>query len=138
MSGAMRRLGGICLALSLLLWLPSLPLHCAGRAALVGGFSLLNGVLLGTLLAVITRTRRPLLIYACLGGVLLSFWPLFVSWPPAEQSEIYLPHGAPEILLNYFDILRGVLFLLGVPFPFATLGHHAPDPLPPAPTETDE
>jgi hypothetical protein len=53
-----RRLGRACSALALAFWALALPLGCAGRAAVVGGFALLDGALCGTLLAGITRTRR--------------------------------------------------------------------------------
>jgi hypothetical protein len=125
-----RRLGWLCGGLALALWMLSLPLGCAGRAALVGGSALLFGAALGTLLALVTRARQPLLIYAALLACLVPLGLLASGWPPASPYEIRLWKGAPDLLTGYFDILRLTLFLLGFPYPFARFGHHAPDSLP--------
>ena len=76
-----------------------------------------------------TRTRRPLGIYACLAAAVLTFWPLLHSWPPADAWDVHPWPGAPPLVSTYFEALRGCLFLLGIPYPFARLGQHGPDPL---------
>jgi hypothetical protein len=130
-----RRISAVCLLLSLALWCLSLPLHCAGRAALVGGFALLDGGLLGLCLALVTRVRQPLLIYLFLGLAALTFWPMWESWPLyqgwliGDPGRIVAWPGAPELVYSYFDLLRSALFLLGLPAPFARYGQHRPDPL---------
>jgi len=126
------KIGLICVMLSLLCWTASVPLHCVEIAALVGGFSYLNGTFFGIMLALVTRSRRPVLIYLWLGLAALSFYPLFIAWPPADELSIEAWRGAPPIVYNYFDALRPLLFLLGMPPPFIAFGFHAPDP---APTE---
>ena len=125
------RLGMSCLAIITALFALSLPLHCPVRALMVGGVSLLAGGMLGTALAMITRTPRPLLIYFWLGVAALTFVPLYRGWPPGDALDIFPWRGAPDIVYNYFDILRGGVYLLAMPYPFARLGQHAPDPLPP-------
>jgi hypothetical protein len=131
------RIGAVCLLLSLGVWGLSLPLHCAGRAALVGGWALLDGGLLGLALALVTRARRPLLIYLFLGLAALTFWPiwegwpLYRGWPVGDPGRIVAWRGAPELVYSYFDLLRSALFLLGMPAPFVRYGQHGPDPLPP-------
>ncbi len=127
-NGFARRLGLICLGLLLACWAVSLPLRCSGKAAFVGGFTFLDGALLGAALAMVTRTHRPLRIYGWLMIVLLAFWPLAVSWPPAGADNLHLWPHAPALLANYFDMLRIASFLLGIPYPFARLGYFAPDP----------
>ncbi len=129
--GVARRIGIVCLMLALLCLAPALPLHCLGPAVRVGGFGLLDGALLGTALAMITRTRRPLWIYTWLAVAALTLWLVYEGWPPAGPWEIHPWPGAPDIVYNYLDVLRSVLFILGLPYPFARLGYHAPDPLPP-------
>jgi len=126
-----RGLGWACALVAVGFLALSLPLHCMGRAAEIGGFSLLDGAALGACLALITRTRRPTAIYLLLAAALLTLWPVCVAWPPGNPEEIHPWRGAPDIVTNYFDALRVCLFLAGIPTPFARLGHHAPDPLPP-------
>ncbi len=121
------KIGVICLVLSLLCWAASLRLHCPEVAALVGGFSFLDGAFFGIMLALVTRSRRPIWIYVWLGLAALSFYPLFISWPPGNELSIAAWRGAPAIVYNYFDALRPLLFLLGMPFPFIAFGFHAPD-----------
>jgi hypothetical protein len=129
------RLGAVCLLLALALWSLSIPLHCAGRAALVGCCALLDGGLFGLCLALVTRARRPVLIYLFLGLAALTFWPLWESWPLyhgwpiGDPGHIVAWPGAPDLVYSYFDLLRVPLFLLGMPAPFARYGQHGPDPL---------
>lgn len=124
---AIRRMGFGCLLLAIAFWSVSLALGCARLAAWVGAFSLLDGAVFGLMLALVTRTRRPLLIYLCLVGAGLTFWPLFAAWPPADSQDVHLWPTAPNILYTYFDVFRFCLFTLGIPTPFARLGYHAPD-----------
>ena len=126
-----RRLGWICLTLIIALGTPSIPLHCTGVALSVGGVSMLAGGMLGAALAMVTRSRRPIHIYFWLAIAALTFFPLYHGWPPGDSFDILPWRGAPEIVYNYFDILRGGAYLLAMPYPFARLGQHAPDPLPP-------
>ena len=105
----------------------SFPLHCVLRAAQVGATALAGGAAFGTCLAGITRTRRVGRIYLFLAGAALALASLFVNWPPAESTDLTLWRGAPDLLSNYFDILRPTLFLLALPYPFAALGHHGLD-----------
>src|SRR5262249_43087184 len=130
MKGKERRFFWLCLTLALLLWGLSFPLRCVGQATRVGGLMLLDGALLGAALAGVPRTRRPLGIYAWLGVALLTLWPLIAGWPAVGAEAVHPWRGAPSIVLNYFDMLRVGAFLLGIPYPFARLGQHAPDPLP--------
>ena len=132
-----RRVGTGCVLLAIALWSLSVPLGCAGRAALVGGFALLDGAVLGLLLAAVTRIRRPILIYLFLGLATLTLWPiiqmwpLYHGWPVGDPGRIVAWPGAPELVYSYFDILRGALYLLGMPAPFARYGQHQPDLLSP-------
>lgn len=124
------RVGLTCLGLALLLWAVSLPLHCANLAIGVATANFMAGGLFGLFLALVTRTRTPWQIYLFLGLACLTLWPLYRNWPPADYGDLVVPQGAPSILENYFTLLRLSVFLLGLPFPFAALGQHGPDPLP--------
>jgi hypothetical protein len=125
--------GLLCLLMAAGLAALAVPLRCVARAAEVGGFSLLNGFVFGTALAMATRTRRPLYIYLCVGIAFLTFVPLVYAWPPGGIWDVTLQPGMPDIFANYLDLLRIALFLLGFPYPFARFGYHAPDTLPPDP-----
>ncbi|HZO91479.1 MAG TPA: hypothetical protein VFB38_24365 [Chthonomonadaceae bacterium] len=120
---SLRLLGIVCLSAALALWALSFPLHSLWQATRIGGFALLDGVACGTALAMVTRTRRPLFIYGWLGVAALTLWPIWIGWPPD-------PLDAPNAVLTYLDLLRLVLYVLGLPYPFARLGYHAPDPRP--------
>ncbi len=128
-----RRIGWFCLIAGALLIAPAFWLGGAGPGARVGGFALTQGVALGALLAGITRTRRPLLIYAALLASALVIWPLWQGWPSADieaGGENAIPAGGQDALARlatYLDALRYGLFFLGIPYPFARLGRHAPD-----------
>ena len=131
-----RILGGVCLALALLCFVPAFLLHCVERALIIGTASFLIGSLLGVMMAVITRTRRPTLIYACILGAVLTMWPLYHGWPPIYAEDLFT-HGNFEKIGSYLDALRPALFLLGVPYPYARWGQHGPDPLP-APSNQED
>ena len=132
-SRAISRLGWISMLLALLLMAAAIPLHCLGLAAVVGAGSLVAGCLLGFAMAMITQTRIPLIIYCWLFIVILSFWPLYNGWPRADFWEVHAWPTAPDFVYNYFDLLRGGLFILAFPWVFARLGFHAADPIPQEP-----
>ncbi|HZT43702.1 MAG TPA: hypothetical protein VFA07_16165 [Chthonomonadaceae bacterium] len=127
----MRLLGWGCAFVAIGFLALSLPLRCVKQAGEIGGFSLLDGAVMGACLALITRTRRPTWIYLLLAAAMLTLWPIVVAWPPGDPEAIHPWRGAPEIATNYFDALRVCLFLAGIPYPFVRLGHHAPDLPPP-------
>lgn len=124
---SINRLGGVCLVLMALLLALSAPLRCFPKAAAVAAVSACAGGGLGLALAMITRTRRPFGIYFWLAVAALTFAPIFRAWPPADSFDVEPWRGAPDILFNYFDFLRGGVYLLAMPFPFARLGLHGPD-----------
>ena len=119
------KIGVRCLALSALLWAVSLPLHIAGQAAHVGSANFILGGLFGLCLACVTRTRRPILIYVWLALACLALWPLFVGWPLLDSFDL-----PSERAWHYLALLRVCLFVLGLPYTFALIGQHVPDPLP--------
>ena len=129
---AINRLGWACLGLITILLALSFPLHCFLKAAVIGAGSLGAGAGLGVCLAMVTRTKRPLVIYLWLVAAIVTFFPLFFAWPPGDSFDVTLWRGAPEILSNYLDFVRGGTFLLAFPFPFARLGQHAPDAVTPS------
>ena len=129
--GSHSRLGLTCLAVIIVIVALSVPLRCITLALRVGGVSLLSGAGLGTALAMVTRSRRPVQIYLWLAVAAVTFLPMYRGWPPGDSFDVFPWRGAPEIFYNYFDILRGGVFLLAMPYPFARFGQHAPDPLPP-------
>ena len=118
------RIGLVCFAGAVLAWAASLPLRCAPLAACVAVVAWGAGGLFGVFLALVTRTRKPALIYLLLGLAALTLWPLFQSWPYADAYDVIAWPGAPGFAGQYFAILRPVVFLLGLPFPFARLGQH--------------
>ena len=105
----------------------AIPLQCVVPALKVGFVSILTGGAMGLSMAMITRTKTPWQIYLWLGASLLTFVPLFLNYPAADESEIHLWKGAPSIVSSYFDLLRLGLYLIALPYPFATLGHHRSD-----------
>lgn len=125
-----RKLGLFTLCAFVAALAAAIPLHCLPTALRVGSGSLLLGTGLGGALAFVTRTRRPLLIYMGLLLAALTFVPLAQNWPPGDAWDIHPWHGAPQLAYSYLDILRTLLYLVGIPWPFARFGHHAPDPLP--------
>lgn len=130
----MRRLGWWCLALGLAAFAPAAPLRCTGGAAIVGGCALIDGALFGAVLALVTRTRRPIGIYALLGCAVLTLWPLVVGWPPAPPRYFGTGTGDGEPGCLYLDGIRVLLFFCAAPCAFGWLGFHAPDPVPASPT----
>ncbi len=126
---SVRQLGLFCLTVVVLALAVAVPLGCVGVALRVGGGSLGEGIALGLALALITRTRRPWLIYLALALSILTFVPLAHEWPPGDAWDVHPWHGAPPIVYGYLDGLRTLLYLLGIPWPFARFGHHAPDPI---------
>jgi hypothetical protein len=128
---SINRLGWVCAGLITVILGLSIPLRCFQVAVPIVVVSSLEGAGMGAALAMVTRTKRPLAIYAWLAAAGLTLLPFVLTWPPGDSSDVFLWRGAPDILSNYFDLARGGAFLLAMPFPFARLGQHAPDPLPP-------
>ena len=122
--------GYVSLALILLCIIWAIPLQCVAPALKVGIVSTLAGGAMGLSMAMITRTKTPWQIYLWLGVSFLTFVPLFLNYPPADESEIHLWKGAPSIVSSYFDLLRLGLYLFALPYPFAALGHHGSDYIP--------
>ena len=124
---SINRLGWVCLGLIAGLFALALPLLCFTRAAAVALVSACAGGGLGLALAMVTRTRRPLGIYFWLAAAAVTCVPIFRAWPAADSFDVTPWRGAPDLLYNYFDFLRGGVFLLSMPFPFARFGSHGPD-----------
>lgn len=120
--------GIVCTALAALGIGAGFIFQCPRPAIALGAFSFLNGAALGTALAFVTRTRRPIAIYAGLVLAVLTLFPLLISWP-AAHAPIWLPPSAAEAADSYLEALRWSLFVLGIPYPFIRLGQHAPDPV---------
>lgn len=133
-----RKLGLFCLVVAGLALAAAIPLGCLPVALRVGGGALLLGGGLGSALALITRTRRPWLIYLSLLLGALTFVPLSLEWPPGNGWDVHPWHGAPPMVYSYPDILRTLLYLVGIPWPFARFGQHAPDPLPETPPVAED
>ncbi|MCW3097079.1 MAG: hypothetical protein JWL77_2697 [Chthonomonadaceae bacterium] len=133
-----RKLGLFCLVVVVLALAAAIPLGCFVVALRVGGGSLLAGAGLGTALALVTRTRRPWLIYLALALGALTFLPFYFDWPPGDAWDVHPWHGAPPLAYSYLDMLRTLLYLVGIPWPFARFGHHAPDPIPSAPALAED
>lgn len=125
-----KRAGLICLGLILAAWAASLPLRCPLLAAWVAGVSGLTGALCGLFLALVTRTCRPVLIYAFLALAGLMLWPLYNAWPHAGGFDVTAWPDAPQFVFTYFSLLRPIVFVLALPVPFAAVGQHGPDLLP--------
>jgi hypothetical protein len=124
-----RRTGIVCLLLIVAIFALSFPLRCVPRALGMESFTAADGFAFGALLAGITRTCRPGLIYLLMALAALTLWPVFISWPPAEVWEVHLWPGATTLLLYYFDAARFAVFLLAMPYPFVRWGQHGPDPI---------
>ena len=124
---SIKNTGIVTLILTLLCMIWAIPLQCVVPALRVGFVSILTGGVMGLSMAMITRTKTPWQIYLWLGASLLTFVPLFLNYPAADESEIHLWKGAPSIVSSYFDLLRLGLYLIALPYPFAALGHHRSD-----------
>jgi len=83
---AVNRLGWTCVALIAIMIVLAIPLRCLPRAVCVAAGSSCGGAALGLSLAMVTRTRRPLAIYAWLAAAGLSFYPLFAGCGMAHPS----------------------------------------------------
>ena len=133
-----RRLGLVCLTVTGLALAAAIPLRCVAVALRVGGGSLLAGMGLGFCFVLVTRTRRPWLIYLALALGALTFVPYYQEWPPGNAWDVHPWRGAPSLFYNYLDVLRLLLYFVGIPWPFARFGNHAPDPIPDAPLPAGE
>ena len=58
-----------------------------------------------------------------MGAAFLTFFPLVAAWPPGDSFDLTLWRGAPDILNNYFEMLRGVSGQ--VKMPLATMVSYA-------------
>lgn len=121
------RVGLVCLGGIGAAVIAAWPLRCLTAALGVGAVAAAAGAALGIALAAITRTRRPALIYFFLGLAALTLVPLVHPWPGGDSADVTLWPGAPDILYNYFDFLRGAAYLFAMPYPFARFGRHKPD-----------
>ncbi len=133
-----RKLGLFCLTVAGLALAAAVPLNCVPAALRVGGGSLLAGMGLGLSLALVTRTRRPWLIYLALAVGVLTFVPILREWPAGDAWDVHPWHGAPPVVYGYLDGLRTLLYLLGIFWPFVHFGHHAPDPIPISPPSEND
>ena len=124
------RLGLFCITVVGVALAAAIPLDCGAVALRVGAASLSAGVALGAALALVTRSRRPWLIYLGLALGALTFVPLYREWPAGDGWDIHPWRGAPPLVYGYLDGLRTLLYLVGIPWPFARFGFHAPDPFP--------
>lgn len=124
---SVRKLGLFCLTVAGLALAAAIPLGCVSVALRVGAAALLAGGGLGAALALVTRTRRPWLIYVCLVLGALTFVPLYREWPAGDGWDIHPWRGAPPLVYGYLDGLRTLLYVIGIPWPFVRFGHHAPD-----------
>ena len=124
-----QKIAGVCLGLAILLWCGSIPLKVMFFAFLVGVCSFLEGIIFGLSLAFITRTRKPFWIYAWLLVAIYMVRLIVINFPfpIAAYTQIIPEH--PDWIANYFDVLRPMMFLFGIPFPFAQFGYHAADPI---------
>ena len=120
-------MGLVCAILGLAMLMGAIPFGAWPVAYRAGAFPVLDGIVFGALLAGVTRTRRSVLIYGLLLAAAAALWPLYAEWPATPPLAPEMPEGRQELIHNYLDILRIVLFLLAVPYPFARLGFHAPD-----------
>lgn len=120
-------MGLVCAILGMTILAGAIPFGAGPIAYRAGTFPVLDGIVFGALLAGVTRTRRPVLIYGLLLAAAAALWPLYAGWPASPPLAPEMPEGRQELIHNYLDILRIVLFLLAVPYPFARLGFHAPD-----------
>jgi hypothetical protein len=118
--------GIFCGAGLLVCMAPSAVMHCVGSAAKIATVSILAGSLLGLSLALITRTRKPTLIYVLIMCGAATFWPLYSSWPVAGW-DLFNFDGPIESIYHYLQMLRSVVYILAIPFPYAYFGQHAAD-----------
>ena len=121
------KLGVVCLILVICLLIPSWYFSCEAEAFRVGCVSLGGGIVFGGLMALITRTRNPHVIYLALLGAGLSFWPLIVGWPAVRTYSILTTSHNPESALSYLEAVRALIFIFGIPTPFAYFGQHTSD-----------
>ena len=112
---------------SIVVWSFSLWLKVPAYAAYVAICALVTGCLGGVFLGLITRTPKPLMIYSWLILFVLTFLPVVYEWPHVSADTIQLTGHMPVLFYRYFDLLRIVEYIMGLPIPFVLIGHHAPD-----------
>lgn len=122
--------GICCCILAVLSVMPAVPIHCLRPAIRIAGVSFLAGGMLGLSMAGITRVRRPTVIYLLIIAATTTAWPLYHGWPSAFTWDVLDYDGPVNRVITYLETLRPVMYLLGVPFPYAYFGQHGPDPIP--------
>jgi len=130
MQRSIRITGVCCCLLAGLLLLPAIPMHCIRPALGIAGVAFVAGVLLGIAMAAITRSRRPTTIYLLLVAAAITAMPLYQDWPSAFAWNMLAYRGPVNRVFNYLEALRPLMYLLGMPFPYAWLGQHGPDSAP--------
>lgn len=127
-----RTTGMWCFGLAALVLAPSALLHCIWPALRIGTPSLVSGALLGLAMAGVTRTTKPTAIYLLVIAGALTAVPMYNGWPaiqPTDMPDSVGYDGPVGRVFTYLDTLRPVMYLLGVLFPYACFGQHAPDPI---------
>ena len=130
MQRSVRVTGVCCCLVALLVLLPAVPMHCLLPAARIAVVAFVAGLLLGMAMAGITRSRRPTVIYLLLLAAAATSWPLYHGWPSAFTWEVLEYDGPVNRAITYLEALRPLMYLLGVPFPYAYFGQHGPDEVP--------
>jgi hypothetical protein len=105
-------------------------MKCILPAVRISGAGLTDGVVMGLAMAAITRTRHSTKIYLLLLIATATMWPLYSGWPSAFSWDILEYTGPIGRVINYLEALRPLMYLLGVPFPYANYGQHEADPIP--------
>ncbi len=82
-------------------------------------------------MAAITRTKNPTVIYILLAMCVSMLW-LYIELPsPALYYFHTIPFEKQMSAYSYLEILRPVLYIVAIIFPYAAIGQHAADPLAP-------
>jgi hypothetical protein len=127
LNSAPKRASVGCVVVLLVAWLACLPLHVPAAMAVVELGGGLCGVLFGFCIAMVTRTRKPAIIYFWLGLAALTLWPVYSGWPYANPAAITVWPGGSTLLYSAFDVMRPGAFIVALVPPFALLGQHGPD-----------
>jgi len=127
MQKAVKGVGIGCILLVIASLVPAFTLHCVQGALRVGTPSLFAGILLGSLMAAITRLRRPTYIYLGVVGCVLTLWPLYHAWPGIRLEDVIETSGPMSRAIMYLEAVRPIVFILGIPFPYSWLGQHRAD-----------
>ncbi len=106
---------------------PSVLFHCVSGALRVAIPAMLSGCLLGACMALITRIRRPAVIYASLLIGIATAWPLIHPWPAIRLEDVVSAEGSIQRAIMYLETIRPLAFLAGVPIFYIGLGQHSAD-----------